>query len=200
MVSMTDFDVEVKLITGWEHVLDAARFTINKADLNKEPSAKFKNGMLLAEHSPIRFLQFQIDLKNIPSWVSQHLARHDAFAMHTVRDAEKETHFVGTSRTDRTGVDRSQLPQDAPVNHRIFCNANDLINISQKRLCSCASPETRAVWKKVKEEIAKIAPEVADKMVRTCIYRGFCPEINSCGFDKNEPLFTKMLTEYRKRE
>lgn len=185
--------VEVKKLTDWSEVLDAARFTVNKSDLGKEPSDVFKTEITTAEHSPIRSLIFEITLYNIPTWVSQHIARHDAFAGHNVREGASDTHYVATQRSDRTGVDRSGLSQEELVDHRILLNAQDLITISRKRLCNCASPETRFVWQKVKEEIRKIEPELASRMVRECVYRGFCPEMKPCGFnrtqDYNDELF-----------
>ena len=109
-------------------------------------------------------------------------------------------HFVGTSRSDRTGFNRNDLPQDAPVNHTIYCNANDLVNISIKRLCTCASKETREVWKAVKDAIEQIDKPMADAMVPTCIYRGFCPEFDRCCGYVNTDEYKKRLEEYRSIE
>lgn len=187
--------VEVKKLTDWSEVLDAARFTVNKSDLGKEPSIDFKNRITMAEHSPIRSLIFVVTLYNVPSWVSQHIARHDKFAGHTVREGEGDEHFVSTQRSDRTGVDRSELSQEELVSHRILLNAQDLINISRKRLCNCASPETRYVWDLVRYEIWKIEPELASKMVRECVYRGFCPEMECCGY-VNTDKFSEHRNHY----
>lgn len=196
----TKVKVEIKRLTNWSEVLDAARFTVNKCDLEKEPSEQFKTRILTAEHSPIRSLIFMVTLYNVPTWVSQHIARHDKFAGHTMREGEADEHFVATQRSDRTGVDRSGLSQEELVDHRILLNAHDLITISKKRLCNCASPETRFVWQKVKEEVAKIEPELASRMVRECVYRGFCPEMNCCGFNKtqeyNDELFYYRIGAY----
>lgn len=188
--------VFVSKATDWDLALDMARLTVNKDRVFKMPSDKFKKKLLLSEHSPIRAVQYVIEIKNIPSWVSQHIARHDAFAYHSVRDSSGDTHFVGTARTDRTGVNRNSLPQDAPVHHTIYCNANDLINISAKRLCACASKETRDVWQSVRDAIMLIDKPMAEVMVPSCIYRGFCPEIDkTCGYDKTD-AFKKRLEEY----
>ena len=192
----TKVKVEVRKLTDWNEVLNAARFTVNKDDIEKEPSDVFKAKILTAEHSPIRYLIFELTLYNVPTWVSQHIARHDKFAGHTMREGEGDENFVATQRTDRTGVDRSELSQEELVDHRILLNAQDLINISRKRLCNCASPETRFVWGKVKEEIEKIEPELASKMVRECVYRGFCPEMECCGF-VNTDKFEDELFDYR---
>lgn len=192
------FGVKITRLTDWEIVIDNARFTIHKDDLCKEPSKEFKKKIILSEHSPIRCLDYIIELTDVPCWVSQHIARHDAFAGHTMRDGAEDTHFVATSRTDRhnQGTPRSKMPQDAPVKHRIFLNAQDFINISQRRLCTCASFETRFVWEKVISELKEIDPELASKCVRMCIYRGFCPEIVCCGYSKTAK-FQEELYQYR---
>ena len=76
-------------------------------------------------------------------------------------------------------------------------NAQALINISRKRLCSCAAAETREAWKQVKAAIREVDPVLADKMVPECIYRGFCPEfMNPCGYSKT-PQYQEDLKKYR---
>ena len=182
-------EVKVRRLTSWNEVVNAARFTANLNDIGKEPSNTFKDGLLLAEHSPIRLLIYEISLYGIPSWCSQHLSRHDAFSMHNVREGAGDTHFVATQRTDRTGIERNKQPQDAPVDHRIVLNAQDLINISRKRLCNCASKETREIWEEVRRKVSEIDPEVAAHMVRECVYRGFCPEPRTlCRYAETEPF------------
>ena len=189
-------EVSVRKIVDWDEALDDALFTINKETKNKKPSDAWIARACLAEHSMVREPRYIVEIKGIECWSSQHIARHDAFAGHTVRES-KEIHFVGTSRSDRTGIDRNKLPQDAPVNHRISLSAQDFITISKLRLCSKSSPETRRNWKMVLSDLAKIDPILASKCVRTCIYRGFCPEFECCGYDKT-PAFQEELEEYRK--
>ena len=65
------------------------------------------------------------------------------------------------------------------------CNAQALINISRKRLCYCASKETREVWQMVKNEMEKVGPIMVKHMCKECTYRGFCSEMKSCGFVSN---------------
>lgn len=187
--------IKITKIVDWDIALDDALFTINKENKHKVPSNKWIAKACLAEHSMIRDVRYILEMNEIPCWVSQHIARHDAFSHHTVRESE-ETHFVGTSRTDRTGIDRNKLPQDTPVNHRISLSAQDFITISQRRLCACASKETRELWKSVIEELRKIDPVLADKCVPMCVYRGFCPEFDSCGY-VNTTAFTEKLKDYR---
>lgn len=176
----------LRVIGSWRNVADAARTTIRMQGGVKEPSPKWKKTILLAEHSPIRKLLFSWKWSNLPYWVSVHFVRHKYGI----------EHFVSTQRTDRTGTDRTGARQDAPVEHECFANAQAVMFISRRRLCSQASPETRAAWKLVVEEIAKVEPEVASACVPECVYRGFCPEFRSCGY-VNSPAFAEAVARYR---
>ena len=181
-------------VTSWKRVLNAARRTFGKDQLNKEPSDSWKAKMLLAEHSPIRLLEYDWSWGEIRQWVTAHLVRHH-------EGCEK---FVHTQRGDRRkiledyGVEtRDELPQGALNDMDMTANAQALINISRKRLCNCASKETREAWTQVKEAIAEIDPVLASKMVPECLYRGFCPEfINPCGYSKTEK-YQNDLKKYR---
>ena len=133
-----------------------------------------------------RKLKFSWRWKELPYWVSVHLVRHKIGI----------EHFVKTQRTDRTGTDRDSLSQGAFVTHECEADAQALITISRKRLCSCASPETRQAWQLVKEKVNECEPELAQSMVKECVYRGFCPEMFGCGFDKTEQ-YQKELQVYR---
>ena len=177
--------------TSWKRVLNAARRTIGKKPVDKEPSNSWKAKLLLAEHSPIRLLEFDWTWGEIQQWVTTHLVRHH-------EGCEK---FVHTQRVDRNpeleGLSRDELPQGLLNDMDMTANAQALINISRKRLCSCASKETREAWKQVKEAIREVDPIMADKMVPECIYRGFCPEfINPCGY-ANTQKYQDDLTNYR---
>lgn len=185
---------ELTQVTSWKRVLNAARRTIGKEPLDKEPSNSWKAKILLAEHSPIRLLEYEWTWKNIQQWVTTHLVRHH-------EGCEK---FVHSQRGDRRAIleeynvnSRDELPQGALNDMDMTANAQALINISRKRLCSCASRETREAWQQVKAKIAEKDPILASKMVPECLYRGFCPEwINSCGYSRTEK-FRKDLEEYR---
>lgn len=145
--------------------------------------------MLMSEHSPIRRIKFYWRWSGLKSWVSVHMVRHKIGI----------EHWVSTQRPDRTDnqdKDRDKLPQGALVNHACEADAQALINISRKRLCECASTQTRLAWKTVKEKVAETEPELANCMVRECIYRGFCPEMFSCGYYKTYE-YRKELEEYR---
>ena len=181
---------ELKSIKGsWNDVLNRARTTVNKEELEKEPSNEFKRKILRAEHSPIRSLIYNFKITNLKSWVATHLVRHHV-------GVEK---WVRTQRSDRTGVNRDELPQGAEVEMEIEANAQALINMSRKRLCNQASPETREVMEAMKEEVSKRDKFLAEVMVKECVYRGFCPEMKSCGYDKTDK-FKQELDKYRNPE
>lgn len=186
--------VNLEQITSWKRVLNAARRTIGKNPIDKEPSDSWKAKMLLAEHSPIRLLEYDWSWSNIKQWVTAHLVRHH-------EGCEK---FVHSQRGDRRKIledygvtTRDDLPQGAENDMDMTCNAQALINISRKRLCNCASKETREAWLKVKEKISEVDPVLASKMVPECLYRGFCPEfMNPCGYSKTDK-YEKDLIKYR---
>ena len=81
---------------------------------------------------------------------------------------------------------------------RLFLNAQEIINISKERLCNKAEATTRKViWQAVIEELRKTEPELANACVRNCLYRGFCPEIESCGYADTE-TFPLVVNDYIK--
>lgn len=175
----------------WIRVVNAARRTVGKKPINKEPSNEFKKKILLAEHSPIRLLEYDFTWEDIQQWVTAHFVRHH-------EGCEK---FVHTQRTDRNesllSLDRDKLPQGLLNDMDMSCNAQAFINISRKRLCSCASKETRQAWKLVIEYLNTIDPILANKCVPECIYRGFCPEFDRCCGYINTKEYQERLKEYR---
>ncbi len=82
----------------------------------------------------------------------------------------------------------------------MMCNAQAFINISRKRLCSCASKETRESWKAVIAYLKEVDPILAEKCVPECVYRGFCPEFDRCCGYVNTEAYKNRLEEYRKVE
>ena len=178
--------VEVTRVTSWTEVLNAARFTQRKSLKSGEPSIKWKKKIIKAEHSPLRCLMFNIDFYDIPYYVSVHLVRH----VHAQP-------FVSTSRPD---IDGEQLPREEQkksdlVNMRLFVNAQEIIHISRVRLCNKAEFDTRNAWREVINELRKIEPELANACVPSCFYRGFCPELKSCGLSESD-LFNIKVNDY----
>lgn len=138
---------------------------------DKTGSAEWHAKMYTSEHSPCRCVMFWIVIE-VPYWVSVHLVRHKIGI----------EHFVSSQRNDRQSqYDRTKAPQDAPVWHGMLVNAQALINMSRKRLCNKASPETREAFAMIKEAISKIDKELSERMMPECSYRGgTCPEMRPC--------------------
>lgn len=178
----------------WIRVVNAARRTWGKKPINHEPSDKFKKKILLAEHSPIRLLEYDFTWSDIRQWVTAHFVRHH-------EGCEK---FVHTQRTDINellkGLNRDELPQGLLNDMDMTCNAQSFINISRKRRCMCASKETRQAWEAVMAYLKEVDPILESKCVPECVYRGFCPEFDrSCGY-VNTKEFSNRLEDYRKIE
>lgn len=142
----------------------ACSYTINKS---VKPSLK---KLYNCEHSPIRTQLFAVEMINIPSFVSTHFVRH-----HVGVD-----HFVKSNREDRNGG-HTNIDRNTPVNHLMVCNAQALINMSRRRLCLQAHPQTVKVMNMIKEAVAKVDLDLAEKMVPECEYRNGCHELKPCG-------------------
>ena len=154
----------------WTNIKNKCRTTVGKDYTNNEPNSSFKRKLLKSEHSPIRLLEVDWSWLNIPSWVATHWSRH------------KFEKFITTSRTDRTGINRDELPQNEPVNFDGFANAQHLIDAMRKRLCRQASTETRELAESLKAELISEEPDLSNVLVPNCVYRCGCPEFKQCGF------------------
>lgn len=182
--------VTIEPVDGsWRRALNLARRTVGKKALDKDPSNGWRHKILLQEHSPIRAVEYIIHFEQIRQWVTTHLVRHWLGFIP----------FVHSQRQDRRvlNCERDELPQGSLNDMDVLINAQSLINVSRKRLCSTASPETRHVWKLVKKEMMKLDPEMARAMVPECVYRGFCPYFDKCcGYCKTD-AYKKQLADYR---
>lgn len=156
----------------WKRCKMLALNTIGKKYVGGEVTAEWKENILRAEHSPIRTLMFTIKLV-IPYYVSVHFVRHKFGA----------EHFVQTQRNDRQDMyDRKSAPQDTMVSHIIDVNAQELMTMARRRLCSKADSTTRYVMQRICVEVLKTNPEFKEFLQPQCIYRGGCPEFVSCGY------------------
>lgn len=182
-----------------------------KKPIDKEPSDSWKKQMLLAEHSPIRMLEYDITIENIRQFVTVHFARHhigiEKF-IHTQREdintsiqeqVEKVIEVLKKDNLLNEGwKNRDYMFQGSANDMDLSINAQAFINISRKRLCACASQETRQAWRIILEAVKEIDPILANACVAECVYRGFCPESKrSCGY-VNTKSFKKEREEYIK--
>lgn len=176
-----DIKVEVMRYPTAEDWARCKLFALNTVnvmyDANKVPSDEWKKKMLTCRHSPIRTLMFTIRLE-IPYYVSTHFVRHK----HGVE------HFVVSQRNDRQGLyDRRLAPQGAVVTHIMDINAEALLNMAHKRLCSQADPTTRYVMARICLAVEKVAPEFKGFLKPQCKVLGFCPEVfGNCKEDEKK--------------
>ena len=176
--------IKVVDMTGLQYFKAACETTSNKEIKSVDRLISLKQRMYLAEHSPIRMREFWIHLANIPTFVATHLVRH-----HVGID-----HYQLSHRFDRTNVPNEESNRMTPTNISMHLNAQSLISMARKRLCSKASPETRKVMEVIKEAIRVLDPDLAEVMVTECIYRHMCPEEKGCGY------FEKVLEEVHRLE
>lgn len=195
----------------WIRVVNAARRTWGKNPINHEPSDKFKKEILLAEHSPIRLLEYDFTIENIRQWVTVHLVRHHEGCekfVHTQREdinqeIEKTTKIIIDLLYEAELLKDGWKPRDYMFQGEcndmdMTCNAQAFINISRKRLCKgCTSPETRLAWELVIKMLKEVDPILAEKCVPECIYRGFCPEKKRCCGYVNTNAYNNQLNQYR---
>lgn len=159
----------------WSDVLNDSRATVSKKALDREPSKEFKRAILIAMHSTIRNLVVRWKWLQMPSFCATHFARH------------RFEKYISTQRTDRTGVNRNELTQDAPVSFTGVANAQHLIDMMSKRLCFTADPTTVKYAASLKTELHESEPELSEVFVPACVMYGGCREEGlgaGCGFYK----------------
>ena len=163
-----------KVNVDWKDIKDACRRTIGLDESDKEPSKAWKRKLLICRHSPIRKGTITWKWPEIPYAISTHFARHH----------EGTEKYISTSRADRTEIkDRSQRSQMDPVSMEMDANIEALISISERRLCMCADPTTRAYWQDLKDCIEKYDEDIAWAMIPQCVRCGGCVEpFGECKF------------------
>ena len=163
-----------KVNVDWKDIKDACRRTIGLDESDKEPSKAWKRKLLICRHSPIRKGTITWKWPEIPYAISTHFARHH----------EGTEKYISTSRADRTEIkDRSQRSQMDPVSMEMDANIEALISISERRLCMCADPTTRAYWQDLKDCIEKYDEDIAWAMIPQCVRCGSCVEpFGECKF------------------
>lgn len=180
----------LKIFNDWVDIKNICRNTVNKKHTESEPSEGFKRDLVISEHSPLREWRIRWHWDAIKSWVATHYSRHSWES------------YIGTQRSDRTGVDRNELRQDELVPLDGSANAQHLIDTMRKRLCYCSSLETRELAEGLKLAIKEQGEDaIADALVPNCVYRCGCPEFGSCGLYKRLYKYTPTedLTSIPKR-
>ena len=167
---------------NWLDIKNACRQTVSMGDSKLEPTSEWKRKLLICRHSPLRIGSVLWKSEDVPFYVMGHIVRHNVGC----------TPFVSTSREDRTGIPRNERKQTDFVNMQMTANIEALINISERRLCTCADPTTRKYWESVLEAIREYDEDVFWACVPQCIRCGACVEpFSNCKFYEN---FSKNLT------
>lgn len=203
--------VNITQDTGWIRALNAARKTVGKdpKPQDYEPSEGWKRSAIMAEHSPIKLVEYCISFKDLRQWVGVHLLRHEHVIpqIHTQRgdrrDIISEYPYIREALEELTedvrefANPRDFIRQGELNDQDFYVNAQTLINISRRRLCKAASKETQEAWREVVRVLKEnIDPVLSGFLVPNCIYRGFCPETESCGYWKTKK-FEEELNNYR---
>ena len=154
----------------WAKVKQRALVTVG-AEAKTPPTKAWKHAILKARHSPIRKLWFSFYIE-CPYWVSVHLCRH----VHAQP-------YVQSQRNDRQSrYDRDKAQQNTEVKMILDVNAEELMVIANKRLCSKAAPETRNLVEMLCAMAVNRCPEFEDFLVPMCVYHGnVCHEMYPCG-------------------
>ena len=161
----------------WKRVVNAARRTWGKEPIDHEPKDSWKRSILLAEHSPIRLLEYDFTITDIRQWVTVHLVRHhvgcEKFVHSQRQDINDQVEVITKRLIDilkeegllREGWrERDYMFQGEPNEMDMTCNAQAFMSISRKRLCyGCPSAETRQAWEVVIEALREVDPILAEK-------------------------------------
>lgn len=201
--------VTVERVVGWEYALDATRMTSGKPLTGKVPSDAFIRRSIMAEHSTIKVVQYRVIIRNLHQWVGVHLVRHEHMLPYICTQRNDRNSSINSLvekilgellqmiRAEQPDFSaRNLLPQGANNDHMFWLNAQTFINISRRRLCHAASKETQQVWNAVLAELQKVDPILTDFLVPMCVYRGFCPEYESCGYCMTD-AFRENVISYR---
>ena len=160
-------------LVGPEYMTPVMRVTSgNKRDYRpKKPNFNTWRKMLTARHSPIRAVMYRFYVFDVPSWVTVHYVRHSIGVQFYVL-------------SQRKNPQRGAAPQETLVDMIFDVNAEALMNIAEKRLCSKAALETRQLCLKIKNELAASEDRydniLAEKMETPCLKYCMCFEPEPC--------------------
>lgn len=154
----------------WLGVKQGCLVTIGKKTVINPPDFEWKRDILVARHSPIRYLRFSFLLEGIPSYAATHLCRH----VHAHP-------YVKSQRNDRQNdYNRDSAPQNSPVNMIWDLNGEEIQIVANKRLCKLADPVTREIVKRMCDLVVEKCPEFEKVLVPACEYNGKCHEMFPC--------------------
>lgn len=201
-------EITVKKLTDLDLLHRANEFTTGHESKMSLERAYFYG------HSPIRTQIFWVEMKDIPLFVASQLVRQHVgvqFFQRSKRVDRGGEDFAEVCDDLSRDIAKIWEEQDveslagyqsiitdlpnrfdryAPTDLACIINAEALINMAHKRLCSKASAETREIVEILRSKIAEVDPALAQMMVRPCVANGLiCREPKSCGFNHTDMCF-----------
>lgn len=195
--------IKVTKTTGVEKLRKANSFTSGK-DSKMSLWVAYRLG-----HSPIRTQKFEIELTDIPLFVASQLVRQtqgvqwyqkskrtDRGGRDFRAECEEYASLIWNAYQDDDSTMVAQytdelmrvLPKHydrmAPTDLYCEINAEALMNMAHKRLCTKASKETREIVTKICELVEEQDPDLFSWLVPSCVMYGFCRESKPCGYYK----------------
>lgn len=161
-------------------------------------------------HSPIRTQLFWIEMRDIPLFVASQFVRSHVgvqFFQRSRRTDRGGADFRNVCKSiacelmeagdngdwdaipkiaDKVDALPEQFDRYAPTDLAFIINAEAIMNMSAKRLCSKASKETREIWQQTLDLIEEADPDLVKFCKRPCVLSGVCRESKSCGFMASE--------------
>ena len=191
-------------------IASAARLSIGGEIVSREGVERLLKKLISMGHmSPFEHASFTFLIRGISRVASHQLVRHRiaSYTQESQRFVELEPSFVipesingeMRERVEKILLEASSLykemvekgipledarfilPQAVKTNIIVTMNARELIYASSLRLCSRAQWEIREVFRRMKEEVMKVAPIIGEEMKPKCYTLGYCNERESCG-------------------
>lgn len=170
-------------------------------------------------HSLIRSQIFFIELRNIPLFVASQFVRSHVgvqFFQRSKRTDRGGENFEDVCNAIADNMERcandncdwsdicerdfqrvrnlpNRFDRKAPTDLAFIINAEAILNMAHKRLCTKASKETREIWQAVCGALKDVDPDLYKHLVPMCVFRGgICGEPQCCGYNKTEAFKAKL--------
>lgn len=210
--------IEITKLTNINLLRKCAGYTTGK-DCKMSLVAAYRH-----HHSLIRSQIFFIELRNIPLFVASQFVRSHVGVQFFQRSkrtdrggadfksacdslSERVSRLPSTPSEFALNIiseiseDIKDLPENydryAPTDLAFIINAEAILNMAHKRLCTKASKETREIWQAVCGALKDVDPDLHKHLVPMCVFRGgICGEPKCCGFNKTE-TFKRQLEDYK---
>lgn len=193
-------NIKARKVTDVSLLREANSFTTNKES---------KMSLLTAyktKHSPCRTQLFWLTFEDIPLFVASQLVRSHVgiqcfqLSKRTDRggnDFRKVCEDLANGLANAFDMDCGNVTEElcgkvndlsnnfdryAPTNLAMLINAEAIMNMSAKRLCTKASAETRTIWQHTLDLIEEIDPDLVKFCKKPCVLQGYCRESKSCGY------------------